>query len=545
MRIRGLVLAALATLPSCAPDYLDLGYDLPATGTSTTGSGGTGGAQLCSPGEVQECYSGPPGTKGKGICSAGAQICNASGTAFGSCNGEVLPKNEDCATPQDEDCDGLAPPCKGQFLWAKRFGDPEGFPAPACHVNAVTADPANNDVLLAGDFNEQVDFGGAPLVTAGANDVFLAVLDSDGGHVRSARYGAADGQTATGVLSLPDKRTALVGNFYGTLDFGAGALVCAGSTDLFAASFDANGSAEWSHRFGDSAPQGPILSAVASTGEVALAGGFFSSIDLGGDPLLSAGSLDIFVAKLSSDGAHVWSRRLGDSAPQQAQGLAIDPAGNLVVSGAFSGSIDFGVTKLTSAGGTDVFLAKLGPDGTALWAKQYGDAKNQQNAVVAVDGSGNILLSGSFEGSVDLGAGPMVSAGGSDVFVAKLDPNGKHLFSKRFGDSQEQVSLGIAFDAQNNVLLAGSFVGALDFGGGPLASAGGHDVFLAKLDTLGDHVWSKRFGDSAEQYVTAVASDSTGAVLLAGYFTGALDLGGGSMNAKSALADGFVAKFSP
>ena len=545
MKIRGLVFWALVALSACAPDYLDLGYDLSTTGTITTGSGGTGGGQVCSPGEVQECYSGPPGTKGKGLCLAGTQECNSSGTAFGSCAGEILPKKEDCATPQDEDCDGLAPPCKGQLLWAKRFGDPEGFPAPACYVRAVSADPVNNDVLLAGAFNERLDFGGGPLVTAGAMDVFSAILDADGGYVRAARYGDANGQEATGTLAFSAERTALVGNFSGKLDFGDGELVCAGSTDLFAASFDMSGAVEWSHGFGDSAPQGPILSAVTATGDLALAGAFFSSIDLGGGPLASAGGLDIFVAKLASDGTSAWSRRLGDSAPQQAQGLAVDPAGNLILSGVFSGNIDFGVTKLTGAGGTDIFVAKLDPDGTPIWAKQFGDDKNQQNAVVAVDGSGNILVSGGFEGSIDLGAGPMVSAGSSDVFVAKLDPNGKHLWSKRFGDTQEQVGLSITFDSQNNVLLAGSFVGALDFGGGPLASAGGHDVFLAKLDTLGDHVWSKRFGDGAEQYVSAVASDSTGAVLLAGYFTGALDLGGGPMQAKSAFADGFVAKFSP
>ncbi|MFO0587288.1 MAG: nucleotide-binding protein [Polyangiaceae bacterium] len=500
---------------------------------------------MCTPGAAQECYSGPAGTNGKGICAAGTQVCNAEGTGYGACNGEVLPKTEDCATPQDEDCDGLAPPCKGQLLWAKRFGDPDGSPSPACRANAVSADPSNNNVLLTGAFNATADFGGGALTTAGANDVFLAVLDPDGGFVRAARYGGADAQAGTGVVYLPDGRSKAVGIFSAALDLGAGTLVCAGSTDLFAASFDSTGAAEWSHGFGDSAPQAPISMAADSAGNVALTGAFFSSIDLGGGLLASAGGSDVFVAKLGPDGVHQWSHRYGDGTAQQGQGVAFDNAGNIVVSGVFSGTIDFGVQKLTSAGASDVYLVKLGPDGSVLWAKRYGDTDLQQNAVVAVDSAGNILFAGSFRGTIDLGGGPMVSAGEADVFLAKLDPDGKHLWSKRFGDSQDQLSMSIAFDVQNNVLLAGAFVGALDFGGGPLASAGGHDVFLAKLDTLGDHVWSKRFGDQAEQYVTAVASDGAGAVLVTGYFTGALDLGGGAMIAKSALSDGFVAKFSP
>ncbi len=187
----------------------------------------------------------------------------------------------------------------------------------------------------------------------------------------------------------------------------------------------------------------------------------------------------------------------------------------------------------------------VAPDGSLVWERTIGDAKLQQNAVVAVDSTGNILVAGSFYGTVDLGGGPMVSAGEADVFIAEMDPNGAHLWSKRFGDSANQLGVSIAFDPQNNVVLAGSLVGAADFGGGPLASAGGSDVFVAKLDSKGDHLWSKRFGDAADQEVTGVTSDATGAVILGGYFAGSLDLGGGTMTAKSSMSDGFVAKFSP
>lgn len=96
-----------------------------------------------------------------------------------------------------------------------------------------------------------------------------------------------------------------------------------------------------------------------------------------------------------------------------------------------------------------------------------------------------------------------------------------------------------------NVLVAGFFKGAADFGGGPLASAGGADVFLAKLAPTGEHVWSKRFGDGSDQVVAAIASDVTGAVLVGGYFAGGIDFGGGLLLAESAMSDAFVAKFSP
>src|SRR5262245_60777016 len=61
----------------------------------------------CVPGVPVGCYSGPPVTKWVGICKAGTKVCNAQGTGFGPCEGEVLPGLETCETPEDDDCDGL------------------------------------------------------------------------------------------------------------------------------------------------------------------------------------------------------------------------------------------------------------------------------------------------------------------------------------------------------------------------------------------------------------------------------------------------------
>jgi protein-arginine deiminase len=66
----------------------------------------TGDRCVCMPNEKRECYSGPASTKGVGLCASGTQTCDASGTAWGACTGEIVPRAEDCASPQDEDCDG-------------------------------------------------------------------------------------------------------------------------------------------------------------------------------------------------------------------------------------------------------------------------------------------------------------------------------------------------------------------------------------------------------------------------------------------------------
>ena len=116
-----------------------------------------------------------------------------------------------------------------------------------------------------------------------------------------------------------------------------------------------------------------------------------------------------------------------------------------------------------------------------LWSKRFGDASSQFARAVAVDTLGNSIVTGFFSGSVDLGGGALTSAGGYDIYLAKLAPTGAHVWSKRFGDNSEQAVQGVAVDGNGNVIIAGYFEGAVDFGGDNLTSAGGEDVFVAKL----------------------------------------------------------------
>ncbi|UCF06867.1 MAG: hypothetical protein JSV33_07555, partial [bacterium] len=123
-----------------------------------------------------------------------------------------------------------------------------------------------------------------------------------------------------------------------------------------------------------------------------------------------------------ADGNHLWSKRFGDTSQQQGHSVACDGSGNVVVTGHFVGSVDFGGRALMSAGGADIFLARFDADGTHLWSKRYGDASTQVGYGVACDGSGNVVVTGNFEGNVNFGGGPLTSAGGWDIFLAQFEP---------------------------------------------------------------------------------------------------------------------------
>lgn len=205
----------------------------------------------------------------------------------------------------------------------------------------------------------------------------------------------------------------------------------------------------------------------------------------------SAGNSDVFVARFGSGGSHAWSRRFGDADIQVATGVAVDPAGNVAVAGTFQGSVDFGGGALTSAGQYDLFLAKLEPAGTHLWSRRFGDAQPQVAVAVAVDALGDVFLAGGLVGSVDFGGGSRTSAGSSDVFAARFDAAGSHLWSARFGDAGYQGAEAIAVDAAGNAVITGALQSSANFGGGDSAGAGGDDLFVARFATDGAHRWSR------------------------------------------------------
>ncbi|APR82529.1 Hypothetical protein A7982_07878 [Minicystis rosea] len=222
----------------------------------------------------------------------------------------------------------------------------------------------------------------------------------------------------------------------------------------------------------------------------------------------------------------------------------MDVNGDIAVAGGFSGILDLGGGPLACAGGADVFVAKLDPAGIPLWAKRFGDKDDQNAYGGAIDALGRVVVGGGFSGTADFGGGVMASSGAGDAFVAMLDAAGGHLWSKRFGDASEQAAYGVRMDATGNVLLVGEISGIVDFGGGPLASAGGEDAFAVKLDASGAHLWSKRLGGVSDDQAKAVAVDAMGNVVVTGYVREDVDFGAGLLTGTSGR-DVFVAKLSP
>jgi hypothetical protein len=460
--------------------------------------------------------------------------------------GEVVPAPEDCTTAADENCDGNTPPCAGITLWAKRFGDVQDD-----NGNDVAADGAGN-VYAVGSFRGTADFGGGPVASAGLTDAYLAKYDPTGALLLARRWGDAADQIASGVAVDGAGSIYVAGSFQGTIDFGAptAPLASAGSNDVFLAKLDTAGAPLWAKRFGDANLQGLAGKGVVvdAAGNAVIAGAFQGSIDFGAGPIASGGMDDAFLARFDASGALVWGHGFGDGSPQQARGVALGPGGRVAITGTVQGSMNFGGGHVvTSAGGHDVFVAVFDAAGACVWAKAFGDAADQDGRAVAFDAAGNVWVTGSFQGSVSFGGGALTAQGtGTNLFVATLDPTGAWVRSQRYGDGAGtgQSGRGVAVDGAGNVLVAGEFGGAMDFGAGPITSAGANDAFLAKLTPALAPLWVNRYGDGSIQSLNAVATDPSLNVLVTGPFRATMDFGVTALISAGGT-DAYLAKIAP
>jgi len=309
----------------------------------------------------------------------------------------------------------------------------------------------------------------------------------------------------------------------------------------------------WAIRFGGTGADSGQCVAIDSSANIVVGGYFSGSVDFGGGALASAGGFDIFLTRYSSAGAYQWSKRIGGTSDEFPLGIALDSSDNIFLVGYFAGSVDFGGGALASAGGNDIFVAKYSPLGVFSWAKRFGSTADDLARSVAIDAGGNVLVTGTFRGNVSFGGSTLISAGtfqtpyfpgGPDVFIAKFDNSGTHVWSENFPtNTSGDEGYGIVADAANNVFITGYYQGTIDFGGGVLAQNGGSDIYLAKFNSSGVHQWSKHFGGANADSGQALALDPAGNVFLTGYFTGTADFGGGGLVSAGGY-DMFLAKYS-
>ncbi len=244
--------------------------------------------------------------------------------------------------------------------------------------------------------------------------------------------------------------------------------------------------------------------------------------------------------KSSAPALPLWAKSFGGGADDEGIDAATDAAGNVVVVGHFaSPTISFETTTLTNTDSqgesSDIFIVKYGASGHVLWAKAAGGASEDYGLRVAMDASGNVLVTGVYlSQTIAFGTAVLTNAsstctqewstnGCPDMFVVKLDADGNWLWAKSAGGAYDDEAWGIATDSAGNVLVTGGFASpTIAFGTTVLTNADSTgtptDYFLVKYDSMGNVLWAQRAGGGLYDHGLAVTADASGNVLVTGWF---------------------------
>ena len=341
------------------------------------------------------------------------------------------------------------------------------------------------------------------------------------------------------------------GYFYATVNFGTASISSAGGFDIFVIKYTSSGQFVWAKRFGSNneaewaGEEAGLGIAVDSRGNIGVSGGYFGGADFDGQTLGRVGVKEGFLLMLNPDGRLLWVNTLSNSTPTS---VAFDQKDNLIVGGNFSGTANMGGTTLVSGGSFDIFLAKFSPAGKHVWSRRTGGFSYDTINALTVDSSGDVVATGTYRLQANFEGVLYTGAGNEDIFIAKFNgTNGIQKWVKTFGTEYSELGNGIVTDAARNITVVGRFGSPLDFGDGLRpGGAEGNNAFVVKLDPDGKHIWSHAFGSGRED-VRGISVDARGHLYIAGRFSYTVDFGGGPVTANggTVMPDIFLLELEP
>lgn len=401
----------------------------------------------------------------------------------------------------------------GSWLWAKEAGGTD-----QSWGQDVTTDK-NDNVYITGYTSSNPTFGSLS-ITTNNTDAFVAKLDKNGAWKWVKAMGGSSTDIGYGVAVDGSGNVFTTGYFRNTAVFGTTTLKSNGSrTDPYFAMLDTNGNWKWARAATGGDWDYARDVAVDSAGNSYFTGYFKGNVVFGTTTLASRGNSDIYLVKFNKSGAWQWVRNAGGGSDDSNPSITINSSGNPYLTGYISSSASFGTFTLTAKGSSDVFLAQWDTNGNVARASSWGGLNSSSDISydIAVDGEGNSHIVGNFTGDMVLGSTTLSSSGSEDIFVAKLDKFGAWKWAVRAGGTERDYGRSVAIDSSGNVFVTGYFSEIASFGSSTLTSKGGRDIVVAKLDKDGKWLWSKHAGSSSSDYSYSIATDPSGNAYVTGY----------------------------
>ncbi|MDB6029391.1 MAG: hypothetical protein JWM68_5614, partial [Verrucomicrobiales bacterium] len=352
--------------------------------------------------------------------------------------------------------------------------------------------------------------------------------------------GASTNDSAKFVTTDPQGNVIVTGYFRETVTFGQTNLTTTdGNLDGYVAKYTTNGTLIWIRQISGDGSVGDVGYGVTtdSSGNILVTGNFSGTATFGGTNLVSAGSHDMFLAKYDPSGNVLWATRAGGANDDIGLHVAVDSSGNSIVTGYFRNLCSFGTTNLNSGSSnfSDSYVAKYNSSGQLLWVRQIGGSSFDSGYVAVADAVGNIYATGYFNTSASV-SGTTLTGTSDEMYLVKFDPAGTLLWARSTGSSGSDKGSSVAIDSTNGVYVSGWFQNTMAFPGTNLISRGSYDTFLAKYNVDGTFNWVRQIGGAGADFGQSVVVDNSGTICLCGDFQNTITLDNTSLTAANTNA---------
>ncbi len=336
----------------------------------------------------------------------------------------------------------------GQYQWSRTW---VGIGTNGVGDRCAVAAAEDGSAYVTGIFVGTVDFNpgaGTDLHTSNGHwDIFVLKFDQDGVFQWCETWGGEENDEGWDIALDPFSNLLVTGTFRDTVDLNPGTESdwhdSLGSSDIFLTKLSSTGDFLWARTWGGTSSDSACGVASDITGNIAVSGAFRSIVDFDPGPGIDEhntpdpGNEDAFVSKFDPDGTFIWAATWGGFYAVEAMAVTHDQSGNILATGHFEGLVDFdpgpGIFELESTSeNRDLFLSKLGPDGSFFWAGNWGGSDSFWSLVhridISTDPVDNSYIAGYFMHSVDFDPGPDFyfdeSNGSIDCFISKFPPDG-------------------------------------------------------------------------------------------------------------------------
>ena len=405
-------------------------------------------------------------------------------------------------------------------------------------ISSSFTDGVNTYVV--GDFRDCISFGTDTLQSIGITDMFIAKYNTLGDVIWVKKFGG-DGsdisslEFSSGAIDTINQCIYIAGSFCGNMILSPTIVLNGPTTDsnTFLAKLDLNGNFIWGKEIGNT--RNSLLFPYLHNGLLYTTGEVYDTMSID-SYLLTRGE---FLARFDSVGNCLWAKTvISPNTSAYIQASFIDD--DIVLSGIFNrDTLTVDTILLFCKGNFDGYVTRIDSTGRVKWAQQIGSVGLDEISEVYIDNNKDIYFGGRFEDALTIDSVILTNTG-TDLFFARLNENGNVYWVKQ-GESTGANNFinGLTPFHDSEMVITGSFNGSLTFGNQNMSTSHNQDMFLARFNKNGVCLGADHFGEAKG---FCVVRDNSDELISTGKFNDSVTLNGIELNAVGAVADVFVAK---